>query len=112
MSLELACNAVTGRVVDTSALEQRCELTCSMAGEQHEDPAAIATSGKPLAHHLARRARIRRHDSERGAQPAIQHGEGRLVGIEQSKACMLRIGVNLCRQQAKVLPAIYRRKRH
>jgi hypothetical protein len=112
LGLELTGNAVTGRSIEMGALQQRGQLTGGMSGQQHEHSRAVALGGNPVAHHLPRRACVRRQDREPRAQSAIEHGDGCLVRIQQSEACMLGVGVNLSGQQGKVMPAIYRRKRY
>ncbi len=102
--------SVTGRASEMRTLEQGCELACGVPGQQHEHPGAIALGGEPLVDHVLRRVRIRCQDGEWGARPAIEHGNGRLVGVEQGEARLLGIGMNLRGQQGKILPAIYRRK--
>ena len=105
--LELPRDPIAGRVSQMRALEQRCELTRGMPGQQYEYAGVITLNGEPVADHLPRRIPIRSEDREGRAQPAIEHGDGRLVGIQQSKAGTLGIGVDLSGEERQILPAIY-----
>lgn len=50
MGLELSGNAITGRSVEVNVLEQRSELACGMAGQQHEHTCARAAGANPVAY--------------------------------------------------------------
>src|SRR6185437_9015877 len=65
---------------------------------------------KPTAHRLLRRIRIRRQNRKWSPQPTVEHGDGRLIGIQQSEARMLAVELDLGSQRGKIVPAVHGRK--
>ena len=107
---EVPRDPIAGRVSQMRALEQRCELARGMPGQQYEYAGVSALSGEPVADHLPRGIPIRSEDREGRAQPQIEHRDGRLVRIQQSKASTLGIGVDLSGEERQILPAVYHRE--
>ena len=72
-------------------LEQWREFAWRMSGQQHQYARASTLRGEPIAYDFPDRIRIRRQYSEWRALAAVEHGDGRLVGIEQGETPVLRI---------------------
>src|SRR5438046_1053509 len=93
------------------ALEEASELARRMARQLDQHARLRTLLCKPVRERLLAVAALRQH-RERSAQPVVEHGDGGLIGLQQSEWCTRGIAVNLLRQGAQILPAVEYRKHY